>query len=148
TYDQNFLDYFGSNGVYAVDQAAAQFNSVSNLSSYSADLSEWPLESRRFNFQAQTLQLVGVKSTVLGLLTEQLGLTDPERYIWVLHNRGRVADPNAPPCPGGMQYEVVRRNFDPVPSESGDFWTSSYVNGVLYTYVIVDFCNSPQPPVA
>src|SRR5437870_5035077 len=43
TFDQNFLDYFGSNGVYAIDQAIAQFNSVSNLSGYSADLSEWPL---------------------------------------------------------------------------------------------------------
>src|SRR5437762_11223361 len=84
----------------------------------------------------------------MSLLTEQLGLTDPERYVWVLHNRGRVGTPNPPPCPGGMQYELVKRNFDPVPSDSGDFWTSSYVNGVLYTYIIFEACTSPQPPVA
>jgi hypothetical protein len=145
TFDQNFLDYFGSNGVYAINQAVAQFNSVTNLDGYSADLSEWPLESKRFNFQAQTLQLFDLKSETMHMLTEQIGLTDPERYIWVLHNRGRVGVPNPPPCPDGMQYQVVKRNFDPVPSDLFDFATSSYVNDVLYTYQIIEGCTGPPP---
>lgn len=146
TFDQNFYDYFGSNGVYAVNQAVAQYNVVSNLSSYSSDLSEWPLDSTRFNFLAQSLLLLDLKSTTMQLLTEQLGLTDPERYVWVIHNRGRLPG-NPPPCPDGMHYEVVKRNFDPVPSGLNDFWTSSYVNGVLYTYQILEACAGP-PPIA
>src|SRR5437868_6810865 len=38
TCDANFLDFFGSNGVYAVDQAFAVLNGLTNVSSYSADL--------------------------------------------------------------------------------------------------------------
>lgn len=144
TFDQNFYDFFGSNGVYAVNQAVMQFNSITNLSQYSADLSEWPLDSKRFNFQAQTLQLLDLKSEVMSLLTEQLGLADPERYVWVLHNRGRLPG-SPPPCPDGMHYEVVKRNFDPVPSDLDQFWSSSYVNGVLYTYQIIEACTGPPP---
>ena len=144
TFDQNFYDFFGSNGVYAVNQAIGEYNVVSNLSSYSANLSEWPLDSTRFNFLAQSLLLLDLKSTTMQLLTEQLGLTDPERYVWVIHNRGRLPG-NPPPCPDGMHYEVVQRNFDPVPSDLNSFWTSSYVNGVLYTYQIVEACNGPPP---
>jgi hypothetical protein len=144
TFDQNFYDFFGSNGVYAINQAVMQFNSVSNVSQYSSDLSEWPLDSKRFNFQAQTLQLLDLKSEVMSLLTEQLGLTDPERYVWVIHNRGRLPG-NPPPCPDGMHYEIAKRNFDPVPSGLDAFWTSSYVNGVLYTYQIVEACTGPPP---
>ena len=51
SFNQNFLDYFGSNGVFAVDQAFAFFNALSNVSSYSSDLSEFPLESKRSNYQ-------------------------------------------------------------------------------------------------
>src|SRR5262249_43891806 len=39
-FDANFLDYFGSNGVAAVDLAFAVFNALTNASSYSQDLSE------------------------------------------------------------------------------------------------------------
>ena len=144
TFDQNFYDFFGSNGVYAINQAVLQFNAVSNVSQYSADLSEWPLDSKRFNFQAQTLQLLDLKSEVMSLLTEQLGLTDPERYVWVIHNRGRLPG-NPPACPDGMHYEITKRNIDPVPSGLDTFWTSSYVNGVLYTYQIVEACTGPPP---
>src|SRR5207247_1930717 len=42
--DANFLDFFGSNGLRAVEMAMSQLNSVGNVSSYSLDLSEWPLE--------------------------------------------------------------------------------------------------------
>ena len=59
-FDENFLDYFGSNGVWAVDQAFAILNnSLTNVSSYSADLSEIPLEAKRFNQTAGALNLHG-----------------------------------------------------------------------------------------
>src|SRR5262245_37363359 len=57
SFDANFLDYFGSNGVVAIEQAFAFFNALTNVSSYSSDLSEFPLESKRVNFRAQALSM-------------------------------------------------------------------------------------------
>ena len=57
-FDETFLDFFGSNGVWAVDQAFAILNNLTNASSYSADLSEIPLEARRFNQTAGALNLI------------------------------------------------------------------------------------------
>src|SRR5476651_165915 len=54
TCDANFLGFFGSNGVAAVDGAFAIMNSLTNVNSYSSDLSEFPLASQQFNFQAQS----------------------------------------------------------------------------------------------
>jgi len=75
--DETFLDYFGSNGLYAVQQAFSAFNSVGKLSSYSLDLSEWPLESQRHNFAAQALNLLDIKSSTMDALMEQLGIYYP-----------------------------------------------------------------------
>src|SRR5438445_13457910 len=61
SFDQDFLDYFGSNGVYAVDQAMAILNSVTNVSSYSRELSEVPLEATRINYRAHALGLWDLK---------------------------------------------------------------------------------------
>src|SRR6266404_2286729 len=57
SYDQSFLDYFGSNGVAAVDQAMAILNGLTNVSSYSSDLSEFPFGARRENYTAEALAL-------------------------------------------------------------------------------------------
>lgn len=141
--DQTFLDFFGSNGVYAVEQAFSHFNAVSNVSSYSLTLDEWPLESTRFNYQAQALELLDLKSLTMHLILENLGLDEPERYMWVIHNRAHL--PNTPACPDGQDYLVVKRNFDPVPTGLDQYSTSSYVNGVLYTYRIDEFCTGPNP---
>jgi hypothetical protein len=134
-FDQNFLDYFGSNGVYAVEQAIAVFNGLSNVSSYSADLSEFPLESTRKNFKAETLFLLDVKSLTMTAMTEALGLAEPDRYTWTLHNRFLPPGAN---CPAYI-YSVIKRNFDPVTWEP-----SSYVNGTLYTYSILELCPTPS----
>jgi hypothetical protein len=145
--DETFLDYFGSNGLYAVQQAFSAFNTVGKLSPYSLDLSEWPLESQRHNFAAQALNLYDVKSLTMGAIMEQLAIFYPQRYMWVLHNRARLAG-NPPPCPDGMDYVVVQRNYDPVPSPLGGYQASPYVNGVLFTYQVVDVCTAPVPPIA
>lgn len=131
-FDQSFLDYFGSNGVRAVDQAVLILTNYFNgVSSYSADLSEFPLEATRLNRRAQALGLVDLKSLTLSLLVEQLGLAEPDRYTWTLRNR--VLPPGAA-CPN-FEYTVIKRNFDPI-----TFEPSSYVNGTLYTYSINEFC--------
>src|SRR5207249_551713 len=103
--DANFLDYFGSNGVYAVDQAAAVYNALANVSSYSPELTEFPFSTRRINYEAEALFLTDLKSTVMTILAEQLGLAEPDRYTWTLHSR----DPG-PACPVTATYLVIKRN--------------------------------------
>jgi hypothetical protein len=140
-FDENFLDFFGSNGVWAVDQAFAILNNLHNVSDtnyYSEDLHEVPLEARRFNQTAGALNLIDLKSEVLTLLLEQMGLADAVRFTWTLHDRTAAAS-----CPVGNQYLVTKRNFDIVPSNLDQLQYSSYVNGVLFSYYIQEYCANP-----
>jgi hypothetical protein len=150
----NFLDYFGSNGVAAVDGAFAILNNVftnnptgmtNGLDGYTASLSEIPLETRHLNYQAQALGLFDLKSWTLGAMVEQLGLADPVRYDWTLHDRVHDSGAGIPPCPGGMEYLVVQRNFDPVSSPLNQLQYSPYINDVLYSYYITEACTGPNP---
>ena len=91
-YDDNFSGltgegWFGQAGENAVDQAFAIMNGLTNVDSYSSDLHEFPFQSQSFNHTAQDLYLTDLKSVTLHLLVEQLGLTEPERYTWTLHDR-------------------------------------------------------------
>lgn len=131
-YDESFLDYFGSNGVYAVDSAMQMLNGVlsTNVSSWSPDLWEFPLRSTRVNWAATALHLFDIKSIVFELLLERIGLADPESFTWTLRNR----IPTPAGCPVFI-YAVIKRNFDPVTWEP-----STYVNGNLYTYYILELC--------
>jgi hypothetical protein len=146
--DANFLDYFGSNGVAAVDGAFAILNGLTNVDSYSPSLSEFPLETRHLNYEAQALGLYDLKSWTLGVMVEQLGLCDPVRYDWTLHDRvhiGTIA------CPADMEYLVVQRNFDPnagspiAGSQTVLSLYSPYVNDTLYSYYITEACTGPNP---
>ena len=138
-FDDAFVSYFGADGMRAVDQAFAILNSLTNVSSYSADLSEVPLEAKRLNQTAAALNLQDVKSSTLSLLVEQLGLADPIRYTWGLHDRLVGAS-----CPG--EYLVVMRNLEIVPTALDQLQYSSYVNSILYSYYINDYCANPVPP--
>lgn len=141
-FNANFLDFFGSNGVAAAEAAFTVMNSLTNVSSYSASLSEFPLNSRHINYQAQALGLYDLKSVTLGLLMEQMGLVDPVRYAWTLHDRFHVGNI---PCPVGQQYLVVQRNFDIVSSPLNQLQYSPYVNDTLYSYQILEACTGPNP---
>jgi hypothetical protein len=135
-FDETFLDYFGSNGVAAVDAAMAILNNLTNVSSYSADLSEIPLEVTRFNPTAGALSLLDLKSVTLNAMMEQLGLGDPIRYVWTLHDR--FIPPGAT-CPV-VQYEVAMRNYDIVPSDLDQLQYSEVINDQLYSYYIIENC--------
>src|ERR1035437_5593125 len=122
----------------AADGAFAIMNSLTNVTSYSRDLSEFPLNSQQFNYQAQSLFLMDVKSETLHLLVEQMGLAAPERFSWTLAER------DVPPgCPLTTFYLVLQRNFDFKPTALNQLQYSSYVNNVLYSYYIVEFCTGP-----
>ncbi|MCX6895680.1 MAG: Ig domain-containing protein, partial [Verrucomicrobia bacterium] len=143
SYDQNFLDYFGASGVAAVDSAFSVFNALTNVSTYTADLSEWPLEAKRFNYKAQSLELYDLKSMTMTLLAEQAGLAEPDRFTWTL--RSRLVGPGG--CPGDVTYTVIKRNFEPYFTPLDQLQPSSYVNGTLYTYAIIERCQG-TPPLA
>ena len=159
--DANFLDYFGSNGLVALDGAFAILNQVftntpavaaNGIDAFSTGLTEFPLNSESVNYAAQSLELLDLKSTTLALLLEQLGLADAVRYTWALHDRylppGAVCNP---PGPGvGVEYLVVQRNFDITASPLNQIQYSPYVNGELYNYFIDENCGlaGASPPDA
>jgi hypothetical protein len=150
--DANFLDYFGSNGLAAVDQAFVILNNVftnnptgmtNGLDGYSSDLSEIPLNTLSESFQSGALGLLDLKSETLQLMVEQLGLADAVRYVWALHNRFQ---PGNTTCPDQTTYQVIMRNFDIVNSPLNQPQYSPYINGSLYTYFIDEICSSPAAP--
>jgi hypothetical protein len=134
TFDASFLQYYGTNGAAQVDAAFAILNGLSNVDSYSPGLSEWPLNSSRFNFTAANASLLDVKSFVLIEMMEQLGLAEPDRWTFCLRDRNI---PVGAVCPNYI-YNVIQRNFDPVTQNY-----STYVNGVLYTFNIIEVCSDP-----
>lgn len=140
--DANFLDYFGSNGMAAVESACAILNGLTNVDSYSPDLSEFPLNSQSVNYTAQSLGLSDLKSWVMALLLEQLGLAEPERYTWTLHTRYQLP---VGTCPFNIEYLVVQRNFNYMPTAPNQMQYSSYVNDTLYSYYIQEYCQPPNP---
>jgi hypothetical protein len=145
SFDENFLAYFGSNGVAAVESAIAIYNSLTNVSQMSSDLSEFPLQVTRENYLAETLLLEDMKSWTMSILAEQLGLAEPERFVWTLHDRFHVGNIA---CPVGMFYLVVGRNFDPLSSAFNQLQISPYVNGTLYSYSIAEICQAPPDTLA
>jgi hypothetical protein len=149
SFDQNFSDYFGANGEQAVVQAFAILNTLTNVDSYSSNLTEFPLQSQSQNYQATVLGLRDLKSTTLALMMEQMGLADAIRYTWVLHNRQHVTGSTIP-CPAEMDYLVTLRNYAVGVTPLNQLQYSPYVNGELYTYYIpVDLCDqTPAPPDA
>jgi len=129
-YDESFWNFFGPAGTNAVNRAITILNAVTNASKMSSNLVEYPTDTTRPNYTAQALGIMDLKSFTLAALLEQMGLASPERYVWTLRNRQTIQNVN--------YYTVVKRNFDPVT------WNySSYVNGVLYTFAILDPVYAP-----
>lgn len=141
-YDANFFGFFGLAGATNIDIAFSTMNTLTNVSNYSFDLSEFPLESQQYNYTAQSLGLIDLKSVTFALLAEQMGLGEPERYIWTLHDRYQ---PPLTTCPNSTTYLVVQRNFDTVNSLINQVQYSPYVNGTLFTYQIFENCTGPNP---
>jgi hypothetical protein len=147
--DSTFLDYFGSNGLAAVDQTYTILNNVltNSVDTYSKGLTEFPLNTTEPNYEAQALELTDLKSEALYLMTEQLGLADAVRYTWALHDRFQ---PGGTTCPNDTEYAVIMRNFDISSTPLNQIQYSPYVNGVLYDYFIFENCGAAgaSPPDA
>jgi len=124
-YDESFWNFFGPEGTNAVNRAITILNAVTNASRMSSNLVEYPLDTTRPNYTAQALGIMDLKSLTLSALLEEMGLANPQRFVWTLRNRQTIQNVN--------YFTVVKRNFDPVT------WNfSSYVNGVLYEFAVLD----------
>lgn len=144
TGDYNFAQYFGAEGFKALDNCFAILNGVTNVDLYTSNLIEFPDAAERINQRAEGLELFDLKSMTLGLMTEQLGLFQPTRAVWVL--RTRILPAGNPPCPAGEEYNVMMENL-PIQASPADLNVqySSYVNDTLYSYFIDEFCGTPPP---
>ena len=120
-FDQSFLNFFGTNGVAAVEGAIQMLNALSPASS--VELTNYPDDSELINPQAQAQSLFDLQSVTLSLLLEQLGLASPTRFIYVLQ-----AWTNEP---GGPVYHGIMRNYDPE-----TLLLTSSVNGFEYSYAV------------
>jgi len=118
-FDSTFVNYFGSRGIAEVEKVMAILNALPQANAI--NLESFPLDTRRPNARAQALSLLDLKSYVLGLMVEAMGLAASPRYVFTL--RDRV---DAPCC---NAWWVIRRNFDPY-----TYNVSSYINGQLWTY--------------
>ncbi len=143
-FDQSFLDYFGSNGVAAVEGAIKIINDLPPASQL--NLADYPMEILHGNYSAANL--VDLKSRTLALLLEQLGLANSTRYTFVLKQWTDAFDPNNYYIAGTYSPQYIwpdwvypdymaRLNFDPV-----TFVPSSYVDGTLYAAFIDIFKNT------
>src|SRR6185503_18301294 len=122
-FDEAFLQFFGIDGIHAIDSAFRILNDLPPVSTMSDDLGEFPLNASHINHEAAQLGLLDLKSVTLSLLLEEMGVTDSVRWNYALRHRE--------PIPGtdfGV-YTVIKYNFDPV-----TIAPSSYFNGTLYTY--------------
>jgi hypothetical protein len=123
-FDQSFLDFFGTNGAAAVESAIQILNDLPPASQI--ELSNYPPVVTHINYAAQAQSLYDLKSYTLSLLLEQLGLTQPTRYIFVLQQWNPIflTYPDEINWPDGtIPNYIVERNFDPetlMPSQSGN----------------------------
>jgi len=127
-FDNTFLEYFGAKGVAAVDSAMQVLNALPSATS--ANLANFLTDgNQQINYTAQALDLMDLKSTVMWLMIEHMGL-EGESHVWDLQERAKYGPPAC-----DYTYYVVNRNYDPV-----DYDATPYVNGRLYNYFIWDGC--------
>jgi len=150
-FDKSFVDYFGSNGVAAVEGAIQILNDLPNASDIVA--SNFPPDTRRVNFVAQAQNVYDLKSAALALLVEHMGLGQPARNIFDMP-QSLMSAPFPPctneVCPGiAIQAGALGRNFDPV-----TLLPSVSVNGVAYSNFFntnagaIDIIEFPVDPLA
>ena len=134
-FDSSFVEYFGPQGVAAVEAAVKILNDLPSTSAMSGELNEFPLSATRYNYTAQQLRLRDIKSLMLSTLLQSMGLACPERYTWTIYQQVPIEGTT----PTQYIYSIIQRNFDPV-----SFRPSPYVNNTLYTYQILQISASPD----
>ena len=129
-FEQSFVDYFGSNGVAAVDGAMAILNNLPPASSIV--LSNYPLSSLQLNGVASARGLWDLKSFTLNFLLHYLGLAAPSDGMFCLRTYDPAFFTSYPDDrswpPWAIPNYILERNFDP-----GDLTPTVYINGDAYS---------------
>ncbi|MGA2247659.1 MAG: hypothetical protein ABSH48_21950 [Verrucomicrobiota bacterium] len=130
-FDQSFLDYFGSNGVAAVESAIQLLNDLPPASQIV--LTNYPYDSRHQNFEAQAQSLFDLKSQTVALLLEHLGLAQPTPSIYVLRQWNPILTNESSLLLAvfsgtTLTNYIVTLNYDPQ-----NLAPSPYVNETLYS---------------
>jgi hypothetical protein len=113
-FDKSFVEYFGSSGVAAVEQAFQILNDLPAASQMA--LNEFPTVAPKFNLSAYFNWFFDLKSVTLVLLLEQLGLAQPTRNAFVLRKWNDIFWERSQQSwwpPGIIPEYVLERNFDP-----------------------------------
>ncbi|MGB8371206.1 MAG: hypothetical protein WCF71_18145 [Verrucomicrobiia bacterium] len=118
-FDQSFLDYFGTNGVAAVESAISVLNNLPPASQI--DPSNYTTDATYNNLTAQSQGLIDLKSETLFLLVEHLGLAPPSVGIFCLKDFWFSN--------GDIAGDVLQRNYDPFTE-----LPSSYIGDTLLAY--------------
>ena len=135
SYDESFLNYFGSNGVVAVEKAIEILNSIPPASSIKTNyppassgennLWNYPTRPDRFHARAYNNRVLDIKSYALAQLFSFMGLGYPEDSAFQLEFGA-----------------VALRNWDPI-----SYSPSKYVNGSLLSWVVVGGTNALPFPI-
>jgi hypothetical protein len=147
-FDKSFLDYFGSNGVAAIEGAFKILNDLPRASEIT--LTNFPTDAARYNYAAAAENLFDLKSATLPLLLEQMGLAPPTRNIFDLRQFDPIlmyTDESTWPT-GTIPNLIIERNFDPetlAPSHSvnGNNFTGEAGYYFDNTWDIVEYAIDP-----
>jgi len=128
-FDHSFMEFFGTNGLAAIESAIQMLNDIPPSSSIV--LTNYPNHSVRVRFTAQAQGMYDLKSAALSLLLQQMGLSQPVRYVFAMRNWSDSFLTNR------YQWEweswaipdyIIQRNFDPQ-----SLLPSTFVDDVRYT---------------
>ncbi len=132
-YDPSFIQFFGTNGIAALESMIQFMNNLPPMSSITNDGVNLyvngqpaPFDSQFPNFEAQTLGLYDLKSAAWAALLEEMGLAEPERWTFALASRVIRPGPVT-------NFSVINLSFDPI-----TLAPTPFVNGTRYSYQIVD----------
>jgi hypothetical protein len=155
-FDQSFRNYFGSNGVAAVEAAIGILNNLPPASALV--LTNFTNFSQLVNYSAAGENLYDLKSETLSILLEQLGLAQPTRYVYLVRQWDPSLEPYAylsaglPGATGIIGKFVIERNFDPQTLTStilvnGTEYSAYIDYGAIGTTGVPSFATAVEVPV-
>ena len=137
-FDRSFVQYFGEEGIDAIDDAMGVINDffTPNDKSY-AGMEELDLVKHGFsgnfatyweNQTAANQNLIDIKTLTLGLVVNRLGLGNPHRYAFTAYG----VDTSDTATTGQAIFRTKLNNYDPLTLEQTD-----RINDIQYSYRLV-----------
>lgn len=141
SFDASFVQFFGEAGMTAVHNAMSVLNDffsnetrsgISRMNLY--EEYDGLFKTWKFNPTANATSVTDIKSLVLGLMVNHLGLGNPHKHCFVIQDILSLSlVPSVAPIAGSLSgnFQIIMRNFDPytyVPTET--------INGVTHSFTI------------